>query len=158
MSSYCSAYRTSYSSVIVNPVFGFFVLILLGLPSLTVAENRKADFVNEVQVFLNMLDADEREKVQLRLTDPNREQWHYYPDLIAREGLRLKEMTKNKQDAVFRVLETLLSSEGIRKTRDIILLEEILYNAEWLVGKKSREVLYRYLWHARRRWIVGLIF
>jgi len=85
--------------------------------------------VQTAQALISQLDGDQRQKAVLSFKDPWRYSWHYLPDMVARKGLKIKEMNEGQRKLAFELLETGLSEKGYSKVRSIMDLEEVLYEA-----------------------------
>ena len=77
--------------------------------------------------FIHLLDSSEKKNALFKLDDPDRLKWHYFPDMIERKGLRLKDLTQNKQKAIFNILKLSLSKNGFKKLKRVLALENTLF-------------------------------
>ena len=82
------------------------------------------EMISAFRRLLAGLDSDQRRRLSLPLDDRWRREWHYIPR--RRPGLSLKEMTTDQRPQLWKVLETLLSRQGMVKTRGVVELERIL--------------------------------
>jgi hypothetical protein len=80
---------------------------------------------NAAERFLNSLTADQRARTLFAVDDPEWRKWmnqHFY----RRQGVSLKELNQNQRDAAFGLLAAALSPRGVKLTRDIMKLNEVL--------------------------------
>ncbi len=103
--------------------------------------NKIENRINLINNLIDVLDDATREKLILDLDNEDRQHWHYYPDIIPRKGLRLKELSKEKIFRIMNILENVLSEQGTEKTKRIIDLENILF---FRSGSSSRDPLKYY--------------
>jgi hypothetical protein len=78
--------------------------------------------------FLQSLQPDQREKAVFPFASEERQNWHYIPR--PRAGVPLKELTSVQREGADRLLQSVLSVEGLAKAREIMALEEILGKLE----------------------------
>ena len=81
----------------------------------------------KAKAFLAALDTGQRSRATFPFSGDERYRWHYTP--IARNGLRLKEMTKLQRAAALGLMTTALSARAADEASAIIALETIL--DEW---------------------------
>lgn len=75
-------------------------------------------------VFLDSLDEAQRGETLRPFDDPLREDWHYFPR--RRSGVAINELTPDQRAALDGLLNSLLTSEGMRRTEGVITLEAVL--------------------------------
>ena len=86
--------------------------------------------------FLDTLTPPLREKAALPFDGNERFRWHYIPiEMWEREGVSLKELNTNQQEAAFALMESGLSVKGYQKARAIINLETTLGEIEQAAGE-----------------------
>lgn len=91
------------------------------------------EIADAVEGFLQTLEKDQHEQATFSFQDDQRKKWHFIPDGsggFERKGLPLKTMNEQQRQAAFALLETLLSSAGYEKARQIIQLEAVLKRLE----------------------------
>lgn len=82
---------------------------------------------NSVINFLEVLNNEQLEKVNLPFDDLNRETWHFLPAVsFPREGIALLELNEEQRIQAFNFLKNYLSEAGYNKTKSIISLENVL--------------------------------
>ncbi|HET8627733.1 MAG TPA: DUF3500 domain-containing protein [Thermomicrobiales bacterium] len=82
--------------------------------------------------FLDALTDEQRAVATFPFPGDERYQWHYTP--VARNGLRLKDMTGPQREAALALFDAGLSARGARTARQIIALEPILRETERIEG------------------------
>ena len=91
-----------------------------------VALQTRRDAMTEAALsMLESLDATGRAAMLHPLEPAHHRDWHYVPR-SARPGLPLKRMTPQQRELVFGLLGSALSARGVRRIREILLLEGIL--------------------------------
>ena len=86
--------------------------------------------------FLDTLTPELREKAALPFDGNERFRWHYIPiELWEREGVSLKALNEQQQDAAFALMASGLSAKGYQKARAIINLETTLGEIERAAGE-----------------------
>ena len=85
--------------------------------------------------FLESLSEEQRSKAVLPFTDPDRLAWQFVP--ADRTGLSLGEMDDGQRRHAFALLRSALSSQGSLKASGILLLEEVLQEAERARGRSG---------------------
>ncbi len=98
------------------------------------AEAAAAAMAQAAQAFLASLDDERRAAAAFPFEGGERYLWHYTP--VARNGLRLKDMTPAQRGLALRLLDTALSARGARQARGIIALETILDEWEGMQGSR----------------------
>ncbi|WP_229236098.1 DUF3500 domain-containing protein [Dyadobacter tibetensis] len=74
--------------------------------------------------FVKTLNSEQREIAIVDFESPLRFDWHFVPR--ERKGLALKQMNRVQREKALAMVQSLLSSEGYRKTKEIIDLENVL--------------------------------
>ena len=96
---------------------------VLALAPLAGAQQKSsaADVVRAADTFLAMLSVEQRQKVVYAFGDATqRARWSNFPTgVVARGGISLKQMTAPQQEAVMRLLGTVLSPMGVEKVNEI---------------------------------------
>ncbi|HEX5506516.1 MAG TPA: DUF3500 domain-containing protein [Thermomicrobiales bacterium] len=82
--------------------------------------------------FLDALTDEQRAVATFPFPGDERYQWHYTP--VARNGLRLKDMTGPQREAALALFDAGLSARCARTARQIIALEPILRETERIEG------------------------
>jgi hypothetical protein len=87
------------------------------------------DMAARVTQYLDLLDQNQRTKSTYAFNDPELTRWHWTtPGNFPRNGLPLREMGGAQREAAFALLQTSLSSYGLKKSLDIISLQNDLGN------------------------------
>ncbi|MGI9530021.1 DUF3500 domain-containing protein [Lutimonas sp.] len=77
--------------------------------------------------FLQSLDQEQLEKVQMSFDDKSRDIWHFLPGKMwPRKGIWLKDLTQQQKELVFILLHDHVSEAGFKKILGIIDLENVL--------------------------------
>ena len=97
-------------------------LIFIFCAFFTTAQSQKLHTL--AQEFLNTLSPELKDKTVFELTDEERRNFYYTP--VVRKGSSLKNFNDEQQQAALALLSASISSEGYRKTREIMALEGIL--------------------------------
>jgi hypothetical protein len=104
-------------------IFGIAAAIVLSLTMLSRAqqESTTEDVVRAADNFLETLTSDQREKVLYKFDDATqRARWSNFPTgFVARGGISLKQMSAPQQEAVMKLLGTVLSPMGVEKVNEI---------------------------------------
>ncbi len=103
------------------------ILLCLAFSMPAWAENTK-DMVDAAHSFLNSLNDQQKENAALDWNSKERTNWHFVPRV--RAGLPLKEMTIYQQQLAFALLSTGMSSPGMKKSFQIMVLEQVLHELE----------------------------
>lgn len=90
--------------------------------------------------FLDSLTPDQRTKAALKFDDKAREDWHYVPRENA--GVEFSEMTANQRMAARTLLRSALSSRGMNKVEEIMLLDAVLREVEKDSGPRRDPLAY----------------
>lgn len=78
--------------------------------------------------WLQVLSGDQQTTAQWPFESAERGDWDYAPR--TRNGLALRAMSDQQQDAAHRLLEASLSAQGVGKARAIMALEDVLHDLE----------------------------
>ncbi len=93
-----------------------------------IAQQSKIELSHEIidatNLFLESLNAAQREKVQYSFDDEERLNWHFIPR--DRQGITLKELNPAQLESARNLLQTLFSAKGFQKTENVRSLEEVL--------------------------------
>lgn len=106
-------------------------LILPGAPALaatTASSLAPADeFTRRVQAFRAMLSPAQRKAASFRWNGSVWKDWNYFGGGgLIKPGLRLEQMKPAQSDAAWHLLAALFSEAGIKKTRNVMLLQDVL--------------------------------
>ena len=107
------------------------VLILFSLASCS--SHPKGEMTNAANAFLASLNADQKAKAFAEFSHKNRNDWDFFPDKFVkpekkRFGLMLKEMNATQKELAMNLLRTALSEKGMMTTKNVILLEQVLFD------------------------------
>jgi hypothetical protein len=89
--------------------------------------------------FLAMLEPEQRAKANLKLADPQREQWEFVPDPFCkspRTGLSIRNMTAYQRALAESIPATALSHRGYLQARTVMALEQLVFLKD---GKEFRD-------------------
>ena len=79
-----------------------------------------------VHSFTAQLRPELRSKLQFSFNDPERKDWHNFPNMIhPRKGVRLGEMTDAERRAAHNLMQTMLSGQGYLKVTSIMHHDEV---------------------------------
>lgn len=85
------------------------------------------DVVRAAQLLLEDLDQRAKQQILFDIEDESREIWHYLPlASFDRFGLSLKDLDDKQDKLVMDLLGTCLSDTGLKKAKQIMMLEEVL--------------------------------
>lgn len=88
-----------------------------------------ADIATHATRYLDSLDQGQRTKSTYAFNDPELTRWHWTtPGNFPRNGLPLREMGASQRDAAFALLQISQSAYGLKKSLDIISLQNDLGN------------------------------
>src|SRR6201996_1719472 len=95
------------------------LLLPRAIPSQPVAQT--VDVVRAANNFLNTLSPEQRQKVMYAFDDATQKaQWSNFPTgFVPRGGISLKQMNATQQQAVMKLLSTVLSPMGLEKVNEI---------------------------------------
>ena len=102
------------------------------------------NLTSEATSFIDGLSVDLQQKLLFELNDEERKNFHFVPR--ERKGINFHDMNENQQDLAFALIRYSLSDEGLRKTTEIMALENVLYKIEnnrfkWPDGSPGRDPL-----------------
>jgi hypothetical protein len=99
-----------------------------------------ADLLAATDRFLTALEPDKRKAASFALDAPEWSRWNYFGvGGYIKPGLRLEQMTATQKNAAWDVLQTLFSAGGLEKTRNVMLLQDILAASGNGAGQRSSE-------------------
>lgn len=100
---------------------------LLPLPLLA-HEKAAADMTKAANAFIGSLDDSQKKTAIFSFEDDERKNWHFIPK--ERNGLALRKMNESQQQLALALLNAGLSDQGYRRVKDIMSLEDFLYEIE----------------------------
>ena len=115
-------------------------LLLISIAALTIvpirpyadsAEKSKSavqEIESAARLFVNSLNAQQREAAIFSFDEDERRDWHYIPRF--RSGLELKKMNTQQKQHAWALMRSALSEVGYDKVRGVLLLEQILRETE----------------------------
>lgn len=106
----------------------FFSLILGIVFAASVSANDTSDMVNAAQTFIKSLSDEQKTKAALPWESEERMNWHFIPKV--RAGLPMVEMEPHQRNLAYALLSTGLSNRGLKKSFQIMMLEQILHELE----------------------------
>jgi len=99
-----------------------------------------ADLLARVRAFLATLEPDKLKAASFAWDAPEWRRWSYFgADGFIKPGLRLEQMSAAQKAAAWDVLAAALSPEGVRKARNVMLLQDILAASGNGTGQRSSE-------------------
>ncbi|MEM6376882.1 MAG: DUF3500 domain-containing protein [Bacteroidota bacterium] len=105
------------------------ILVISVITILLLSFNAEQD--NPVLDFLDSLNSEQQEKVNLSFDDMRRESWHFLPGArVPRPGIMLKDLNQEQRVKLNEMLQEYLSATGYVKTKKIIDLENVLAEIE----------------------------
>ncbi len=103
-----------------------FGLAVYGPGTLSASEHDAViPLVRSAEQFLESLNDQQRDLVQLDFEDGDRFDWHYFPK--ERKGLAWKEMSKSQQKLSWAFLKSALSPAGYEKVKGVVAAERVLW-------------------------------
>src|SRR4029453_12873928 len=122
------------------------LLGLTALPNETAAANDPglapaADLLAATRKLLSSLDGDQRKAAAFAWNGPEWNGWNYFGSVggFIKPGLRLEQMNAAQKAAAWEVLATLFSPAGLAKTKNVMLLQDILAASGNGAGQRSSE-------------------
>ncbi len=99
-----------------------------------------ADPLAATRKFLAGLESDKRQSATFAWNGPQWRDWNYFGsgDNI-KPGLRLEQMDPAQKQAAWAVLAVLLSPDGIEKSRNVMILQDVLASQGNMSGQRSSE-------------------
>lgn len=102
--------------------------LLVAVPFLFSFNHSHADLAS---AFLKTLSKEQRKRAQMDFDDMSRVNWTFLPGLmIAHDGISMSELDDNQKKHVHEMLKAYLSEKGYDKTKQIIALEDVLFELE----------------------------
>jgi hypothetical protein len=99
-----------------------------------------ADLLAAVQKFLATLEPEKRQAASFGWNGSEWRGWNYFGGGgLIKPGLRLEQMSGAQKEAAWAVLAALMSPEGIAKTRNVMLLQDVLAALGNGAGERSSE-------------------
>src|SRR5215813_1637939 len=103
-----------------------------------------ADLLARVRAFLASLEPEKRKAASFAWDAPEWRRWSYFgADGFIKPGLRLEQMSPAQKEAAWDLLAAAFSPEGVRKARNVLLLQDILAASGNGTGQRSSE---RFSW------------
>ncbi len=87
------------------------------------------DMTTRAKAFLDSLRPAQKKAAMMSYDDKRRVDWHFIPK-DERKGLEMNDMNSTQRRATFDLLNAALSETGVKKTRAIMEMEQILNDAE----------------------------
>jgi hypothetical protein len=83
--------------------------------------------------FLDSLSDKQKSQAFAKFSHKNRNDWDFFPDKFVtsekkRFGLLMKDMNAQQKDLAMNLLHTALSEKGMLTTKNVILLEQVLFD------------------------------
>ncbi|RPI21970.1 MAG: DUF3500 domain-containing protein [Acidobacteria bacterium] len=103
------------------------VAVAVFLGTLLLAADR-GDVTSAATRFIASLSAEQKAGAVFARDDAERYNWHYTP--VSRKGVPIRQLDEPQVDAGDQLLQTVLSEEGLRKAKEIMHLDQILYEQE----------------------------
>jgi len=99
-----------------------------------------AELLAAMRRFLAGLEPDKRKAASFAWNGPEWRGWNYFgfPSVI-KPGLRLEQMDAAQKTAAWDLLATLLSSQGLAKAKNVMLLQDVLASQGDGAGQRSSE-------------------
>jgi hypothetical protein len=99
-----------------------------------------ADLLAGTRKFLSTLEPDKRKAASFAWDGPEWKGWNYFGGSgLIKPGLRLEQMSAAQKAAAWDLLAVLLSPAGIEKTRNVMMLQDILAASGNGAGERSSE-------------------
>jgi len=99
-----------------------------------------ADLLARTQAWLTGLEPDKRKAASFAWNGPEWRGWNYFgfPSVI-KPGLRLEQMSAAQKDAAWDLLAVVMSPEGIKKAKNVMILQDVLAERGDGAGERSSE-------------------
>jgi hypothetical protein len=94
------------------------VSILIRFPA------KAQDPVTAANQFISMLDSSQKAETIFPFDGAEKYNYHFVP--LERKGITFNEMNEAQQKAAYKLLQTCLSAEGVKKTKSIMQLDAVL--------------------------------
>ena len=101
------------------------LLLLVGVPR---CPAQTGNLSASATALLKLMDDELKSKIQFKLDDEERFNWHYIPR--ARNGVSLHDFSQAQFDAALQLLKVSLSVQGFKKATDVLALENVLREVE----------------------------
>jgi hypothetical protein len=99
-----------------------------------------ADLTATTRAFLAGLDPDKRKAASFEWEGKEWRGWNYFGfPSVTKPGLRLEQMDVAQKDLAWALLATLMSPEGLKKARNVMMLQDVLIELGDGVGQRSAE-------------------
>lgn len=85
-----------------------------------------AEFTGRVNSFLKLLSPQQRKTATFSWNGRVWRNWNYFGGNLIKPGLRLEQMDARQQTAAWDMLAAVFSKDGIAKTRNVMLLQDVL--------------------------------
>ncbi len=121
-------------------------MALAFLAGMTITSNAQ-NLTDEANTLIRNLSEPLKERMLFSLNDEERMNFHFVPR--QRKGINLHDLNEKQRDLAFALIRSSLSDEGLRKTTEIMALENVLYKIEnnkfkWPDGSPGRDPLNYY--------------
>ncbi len=119
------------------------IAALAAVPLLAAALQAPAggpDTTRAARELLGMLEARQRTALVQPLDDEERTSWSYLPG--RRPGIALKDLDERRRAAVFSLLRSSLSEQGMKRTEGVIVLEGVLRELSTFGGGRDPDLYY----------------
>ncbi len=120
----------------------FLLLLLAGLVTAQTAAPPAAlsETAIAATTWANTLTEEQRKKSHFEFNDEERQNWHFVPKI--RAGLSLGEMTAGQRSLAFKILKTTLSEEGLKQSKEVMMLESVLAETDKRPGFRDPKKYY----------------
>jgi hypothetical protein len=99
-----------------------------------------ADLLAGTRKFLASLDPARRKAASFAWNGPQWRNWNYFGSSNnIKPGLRLEQMSAPQQDAAWDVLATVFSADGIAKSKNVMVLQDVLATQGNMPGQRSSQ-------------------
>jgi uncharacterized protein DUF3500 len=99
-----------------------------------------ADLLAAARKFLAALDPDKKKAASFAWDGPEWKSWNYFGvGGFIKPGLRLEQMNAAEKAAAWELLATVLSPAGLRKAKNVMLLQDVLASMGNGAGQRSSE-------------------
>ena len=118
----------------------FLIIICAAGAKLAAPPSPARDMAEAATKFLDSLTPELRAKAALAFDDKSREDWHYVPR--TRAGVEFGEMSESQRIAARDLMRSALSSRGMNKVEEIMLLDAVLREMEQGRGPRRDPLAY----------------
>ena len=99
-----------------------------------------AELTARTREFLAGLDPDKRKAASFEWDGKEWRGWNYFGfPSVTKPGLRLEQMDAAQKDLAWTLLATVMSPEGLKKARNVMILQDVLMELGDGVGQRSAE-------------------